>query len=65
MADITMKGWRCDACSQKYNECDAGYASRFTITIESHDPYHSVMSRKLDDVCLDCAEKIDKILDGT
>ena len=60
--DITKKGWKCDCCEKEYIEGQYGYANRYKLIIEHHSNTIDGNNTKLNDVCLNCIEKVTDLL---
>jgi hypothetical protein len=64
MAEILIKGWKCDACNKEFYDGDCGVLDRSRVVIQSESTINN-HSEDYKHVCGDCVEKILKVLYGT
>ena len=57
--DITIKGWQCDLCKEKFYETSYGYRAKYSVEIERIDgPDFDGLGGKIEQVCISCVRRM-------
>lgn len=57
--DITVKGWQCDLCKEKFYEKDFGYNAQYSVEITRlTGPDYDGFEGRINQVCISCVRRM-------